>query len=179
MSVEGITQTSQYLSFKLDEEVYALDINQVREVLDFTDVTKVPRMPDFMRGVINLRGGVVPVVDLRLKFGMSGTEKTVDTCIIIMEITLEGEATLLGAMADSVQEVMDLEPEEIEPPPKIGTRLKTEFIKGMGKKNDEFIIILDIDRVFSAEELVTVQGTGAHQIPATTEVEEQGAAVVT
>jgi purine-binding chemotaxis protein CheW len=157
MTVISITETNQYLTFKLDEEVYALDITQVREVLDFTDVTKVPRMPDFMRGVINLRGGVVPVADLRLKFGMSKTEKTVDTCIIIMEISIEGETTLLGALADSVQEVLTLEPDQIEPPPRIGTRLKTEFIKGMGKKNDEFVIILDIDKVFSAEELTILQ----------------------
>jgi purine-binding chemotaxis protein CheW len=114
-------------------------------------------MPDFMRGVINLRGGVVPVVDLRLKFGMSMTENTVDTCIIIMEISLEGETTLLGALADSVQEVMNLEPDQIEPPPRIGTRLKTEFIKGMGKKNDDFVMILDIDKVFSTDELTILQ----------------------
>ena len=157
MSVEGITETSQYLSFMLDEEVYALDINQVREVLDFKDVTKVPRMPDFMRGVINLRGGVVPVVDLRLKFGMTKAEQTVDTCIIIIEISLDGELTLLGAIADSVKEVMNLEPDQIEPAPKIGTRLNTEFIIGMGKKNDDFVIILDIDKVFSSEELSLVK----------------------
>ncbi len=159
MSVESIAETNQYLTFKLDEEIYALDITQVREVLDFSDVTKVPRMPEFMRGVINLRGGVVPVADLRLKFGMSMTEKTVDTCIIIMEITLDGETTLLGALADSVQEVLTLESGQIESPPKIGTKLNTEFIRGMGKKNDEFIIILDIDRVFSVDELLTVQNT--------------------
>lgn len=157
MSVEGIAQTSQYLTFKLDEEVYALDINQVREVLDFKDITKVPRMPDFMRGVINLRGGVVPVVDLRLKFGMSMAEKSVDTCIIIIEIMLAGELTLLGAIADSVQEVMTLEADQIEPPPKLGARLNTEFIKGMGKKNDDFIILLDIDRIFSSEEISLVR----------------------
>jgi purine-binding chemotaxis protein CheW len=161
MSVIGINETSQYLSFKLDQEIYSLDISKVREVLDFTEVTKVPRMPEYMRGVINLRGGVVPVVDLRLKFGLSATDKTVDTCIIIMEIAIEGETTLLGAMADSVQEVMNLEPDQIEPPPRIGTRLNTEFIKGMGKKNDEFIIILDIDRVFSSNELVVLQGSDA------------------
>lgn len=154
MAIEGITETGQYLSFTLDEEVYALDIKQVREVLDFTEVTRVPRMPSFMRGVINLRGGVVPVVDLRLKFGMTETKKTVDTCIIIMEITLDGESTRLGALADSVREVLTLEPEQIESAPKLGMRLRTEFIRGMGKKNDEFIIILDIDKVFSNDELV-------------------------
>ena len=158
MAQKDTIDTGQFLTFKLDEEIYALDILQVREVLDYTTITKVPKMPQFMRGVINLRGGVVPVVDLRLKFGLAITENTVDTCIIIMEISLDGETTLLGALADSVQEVITLDSEQIEPPPKIGTRLNTEFIKGMGKKNDDFIIILDIDRVFSAEELNLVQG---------------------
>ena len=157
MSVPGITQICQYLTFILDQETYAMDITQVREVLDFTKITKVPRMPDFIKGVINLRGGVVPVVDLRLKFGMPRAEKTVDTCIIIIEITIQETRTLLGFMADSVQEVLSMEPDRIEPAPKIGTRLKTEFIKGMGKKNDEFIIILDNDMVFSTDELVVLQ----------------------
>ncbi len=156
MKEQGTFETGQFLTFKLDEEIYALDILQVREVLDYTAITKVPKMPQFMRGVINLRGGVVPVIDLRLKFGLNMSENTVDTCIIIMEITLDGETTLLGALADSVQEVITLDSEMIEPPPKIGTRLNTEFIKGMGKKNDDFIILLDIDRVFSSEELSLV-----------------------
>ncbi|MFH2066460.1 MAG: chemotaxis protein CheW [Pseudomonadota bacterium] len=157
MAEKGTIETGQFLTFKLDEEVYALDILQVREVLDYTTITKVPKMPKFMRGVINLRGGVVPVIDLRLKFGLDIADNTVDTCIIIMEISLDGETTLLGALADSVQEVITLDSEQIEPPPKIGTRLNTEFIKGMGKKNDDFIILLDIDRVFSSEELSLVQ----------------------
>ncbi len=157
MSVAGISETTQYLTFKLEDEVFALDISKVREVLDFTTVTKVPRTPEFMRGVINLRGNVVPVVDMRLKFGMSKTEKTVNTCIIIVEISIEGETAVLGALADSVQEVVDLEPEQIEPAPRIGTRLRTEFIKGMGKRDNHFIMILDIDKVFSADELSIVQ----------------------
>jgi purine-binding chemotaxis protein CheW len=157
MSVTEIMEMTQYLTFKLDAEVFALDISKVREVLDFTTVTKVPRTPDFMRGVINLRGSVVPVVDLRLKFGMSKTEKTVNTCIIIVEVTLDGETTVLGALADSVQEVMDLGPDQIEPAPKIGTRLKTEFIRGMGKRDNKFVIILDIDKIFSTDELAMVQ----------------------
>ncbi len=158
MAVDGITDISQYLTFILDDEIYAIDIQQVREVLDFTEVTRVPRMPDYMRGVINLRGGVVPVVDLRLKFDMPCTEKTVDTCIIIMEITIDGETNLIGALADSVSEVLVLEADQIEPAPKLGMRLKTEFIKGMGKKKDDFIIILDIDKVFSADELISISG---------------------
>ena len=157
MAVTSITETTQFLTFKLGDEVFALDITKVREVLDFTTVTKVPRTPEFMRGVINLRGSVVPVVDLRLKFGMTKTESSVNTCIIITEVTVDGDTTILGALADSVQEVLDLEPGSIAPAPKIGTKLKTEFIKGMGKRDDRFIIILDIDKVFSSDELALVK----------------------
>ncbi len=161
MAAALLADTTQFLTFKLADEVFALDISQVREVLDFTNITKVPRTPDFMRGVINLRGSVVPVVDMRLKFGMDRTEKTVNTCIIIVEIDVDGDKTILGALADSVQEVIELEHGQIEPPPKIGTRLRTEFIKGMGKRDDNFIIILDIDKIFSADELTLVQEAGA------------------
>ncbi|MEJ2700677.1 MAG: chemotaxis protein CheW, partial [Desulfuromonadales bacterium] len=124
---------------------------------DFTTVTRVPQTPRFMLGVINLRGSVVPVVDMRLKFGMSPTEKTVNTCIIIMEIEVEGDSVVVGMLSDSVQEVLELDPDSIEPPPRIGTRLKTEFIRGMGSRDDRFVIILEIDRIFSSEELLLVQ----------------------
>ncbi len=164
MTVANIIETTQYLTFKLDDEVFAVDISQVREVLDFTTVTKVPRTPDFMRGVINLRGNVVPVVDLKLKFDMPKTEKTVNTCIIITEVNVEGEKTVIGALSDSVQEVVDLDPENIEPAPKIGATLKTEFIKGMGKRNDRFVIILDIDSVFSEEELAIVEKAAGQRL---------------
>jgi purine-binding chemotaxis protein CheW len=160
MSIAEIKEATQHLTFKLDEEVFALDISKVREVLEYTTVTRVPQTPPFMCGVINLRGGVVPVVDLRLKFGMTEAEKTVNTCIIIVEVDLDGEKTVLGALADSVQEVFEFEPDQIEPAPKIGTRLRTEFIKGMGKRDDQFIMILDIDKVFSTDELAVVQSTG-------------------
>ncbi len=163
MSVTEITAVTQYLTFKLDEETFALDVAKVREILDFTDITKVPRTPDFMRGVINLRGSVVPVIDMRLKFGMSRTEKTVNTCIVVTEVTTEGETTVLGALADSVQEVIDLEPEQIEPAPKIGTKLNTDFIRGMGKHNEGFIMILDIDKVFSSDEITVVQDLDRHE----------------
>ncbi len=166
MENEQINITNQYLTFKLAEEVFALDIGKVREVLEFSEVTRVPNMPEFMRGVINLRGGVVPVVDLRLKFGMSRTEKTVNTCIIIVDIIVDGEKTVIGALSDSVQEVMELDPGQIEPPPKIGSRLKTDFIIGMGKNNDQFIIILDIDRVFRSDELILAREAGKKEVPA-------------
>ena len=154
--MEGLNETNQYLTFRLDGEVFGLEIGQVREVLDVTTLTRVPKTPEFMRGVINLRGSVVPVVDLRLKFGLPKAATTVNSCIIIVEISLDGETTVLGALADSVQEVLELDPGQIEPPPKIGTRLKTEFIKGMGKQEERFIILLDVDRVFSEEELATI-----------------------
>ncbi len=160
MSVTGITETTQYLTFNLDEEIFALDISKVKEVLDYTEITKIPQTPAFMKGVINLRGGVVPVVDMRLKFRMSETVRTVNTCIIIVEVAIEGETTVLGALVDSVQEVMDLEPDQIEPAPRIGTRLRTEFIRGMGKRDSHFIMILDIDKVFSADELAMVENVG-------------------
>ena len=156
-------EMTQYLTFILDEEVFALEIGKVREVLDFTTLTKVPQTPDFMRGVINLRGSVVPVVDMRLKFGMDKTEQTVNTCIIIAEIELDGDTTVLGALADSVQEVVELNQGQIEPAPKIGTRLKTEFIRGMGRQEDRFIILLDIDKVFSTDELTLVQEVGTSE----------------
>lgn len=165
MGVIGITGATQYLTFKLGEEIFALDISKVREVLDFTNITKVPRTPEFMRGVINLRGNVAPVVDMRLKFGMTMTQRTVNTCIIIVEITIEGETTILGALADAVHEVIELGPEQIEPAPKIGTRLRTEFIRGMGKRDDQFIIILEIDQVFSSDELAVVQDAGTTPVP--------------
>ena len=153
MAVAEITETKTYLTFTLDEEDFGVDVSNVREVLDFSNVTKVPRTPDYMKGVINLRGSVVPVVDMRIKFGLEEAEATVDTCIIVMEVEMEGEATVIGALADSVKEVFELDPNSIEPPPRIGTRLDTEFISGMGKYKDNFIIILDINEVFSAEEL--------------------------
>ncbi len=158
MSTTAITEKTQYLTFELDEEVFALEISKVREVLDYTKVTKVPQTPEFMLGVINLRGSVVPVVDMRLKFDMGGIEKSMNTCIIIVEIEFDGETTILGALADSVQEVMELDPEEIEPPPRIGNRLKTKFIKGMGKRDQQFVIILDIDKVFSADDIAVITG---------------------
>jgi purine-binding chemotaxis protein CheW len=157
MGETGSMEINQYLTFKLDEEVFGLAIGKVREVLDFTAVTRVPQTPAYMRGVINLRGSVVPVIDLNLKFGMKETVKTVNTCIIIAEIEMDGEVTVLGALADSVQEVVELEQDQIEPAPKIGTKLNTDFIKGMGKREEVFIILLDIDKVFSHEEITSVQ----------------------
>jgi len=153
MSIAEKTDASQFLTFRLAEDIFAIDVIMAKEVLDFADVTKVPQTPDYMLGVINLRGSVVPVVDMRLKFGMPETDMTRDSCIIVVEVDVEGEAVTVGALADSVQEVMDIEESQIEPPPRIGTKLNTEFIKGMGNLGEKFVIILDINKVFSADDL--------------------------
>jgi purine-binding chemotaxis protein CheW len=157
MSVSSINGTRQYLTFQLDDEVFAIDVANVREILEFNSVTRVPKSPEYMRGVINLRGSVVPVFDMRLKFGMTGTERTINTCIVVVEVSYEGEDIIIGALVDSVQEVFELEADQIEPAPKIGTHLRTEFIRGMGKRDETFIIILDIDKVFSVEEISSIQ----------------------
>jgi purine-binding chemotaxis protein CheW len=165
MSVSEITETRQYLTFKLGNEVFATDVAKVREVLDLTPITAIPRTPDFMAGVINLRGSVVPVVDLRQCFAMPKTESTRNTCIVVVEVLLDGESIVIGALADSVEEVIDLEPEQIEPAPRIGAHIRTDFIRGMGKRDTQFIMILDIDRVFSEEELTVVRNQQSGKPP--------------
>ena len=148
-----ITETSQYMTFKLGNELFAIGVAQVREVLEVSRITRVPTAPAYMRGVVNVRGQATPVVDLRLKFGLPPVPDTVHTRIIVMELEIDGEATVLGGVADSVHEVIEFEPGSIDPPPRIAMRWRTEFIQGMGKRGDEFIIMLDVNRVFSSEEL--------------------------
>ncbi len=159
MNESVISEIRQYLTFKLGDEVFGVDVAQIREILDYIKITKVPQTPDFMCGVINLRGNVVPVIDMRLKFGLERTNTTVDTCIVVVEVELEGEKTILGALVDSVQEVFELDPEDIEPAPRIGIKLNIDFIKGMGKRDDNFIILLNIDKIFTSEELSVIEKT--------------------
>ena len=145
--------TLQYLTFALGEEVFALETGSVREVIELVSVTRIPKTPPFMRGVINLRGHAVPVVDLRIKFDMPQVKDTVNTCIIIVDVEVEGENCHMGAIVDSVREVFEMGSDQINPPPRMGTSIRADFIKGMGKQNEEFIMILDIGKVFSPEEL--------------------------
>jgi len=148
---------SQYLTFTLGEELFALNIGSVKEVLEHTKITKVPRTPPYMKGVINLRGHAVPIVDMRLKFGMSRGEITVNTCMIIVEARSDKESVVqIGAMVDSVREVIEIKPDEIESPPKMGLALDTGFIQGMAKQHDDFVLLLEVGRIFSAEELAAV-----------------------
>ncbi|MDO3377584.1 chemotaxis protein CheW [Geoalkalibacter halelectricus] len=156
--------SNQYLTFRLDQETFALEIGKVREIFDFSHLTRIPRTPDFMRGVINLRGNVVPVVDLRLAFGLGSTPQTVNTCIIISEVLVDGHPILLGALADAVQEVISLEGAQIEPAPPLAGHDRTGFIHGMGKVDEGFIIILDIDGIFSTEQLVDFQADASPRL---------------
>jgi len=156
-----INEVSQYLTFKLGDELFAINVGQVREVLEITSITRVPRAPGYMRGVVNVRGKAIPVADLRLKFGLPSVRDTVNTRIVVLEVELDGEMTVIGGIADSVHEVIELEPSQISPPPRIALRWRTELIQGMGRRRDEFIIILDINAVFSLEDLAAVAASGA------------------
>jgi purine-binding chemotaxis protein CheW len=164
-----ITETSQYMTFRLGNELFALNVAQVREVLEVTQITKVPTAPEYMRGVVNVRGQAIPVVDLRLRFGLPELGDSVHTRIIVMELDLDGEATVLGGIADSVHEVIEIEPANINPPPRIAMRWRSEFIQGMGRRGDDFMIILDVNAVFSSDQLALVrEASGESPEPALT-----------
>jgi purine-binding chemotaxis protein CheW len=151
------TNSRQYVSFALAGELFAVEVTRAREILSLVPVTRVPQTPAYLLGVINLRSQVVPVVDLRLKLGLPAGETTQDSCIIVVEVLVDGEPVVIGAQADAVREVLELSDDQIEPAPRLGSRLRTEYIQGMGNVNDQFLILLDIDRVFSGEELAVVQ----------------------
>ena len=144
---------NQFLTFTIDGEQYAIGVAKVREVLEYTKITKLPRTAVFMKGIINLRGAGVPVIDLRLKFGLAETTVTKDTSIIVMEVESGEGRVVVGALADAVHEVIELDGKSIEPAPRFGTRLAAEFIKGVGKRDETFVILIDIDRIFNAEEV--------------------------
>lgn len=150
---QNINGNLQVLSFMLGNEWFGVEISGIQEVLEFRQVTKVPKTPDFMLGVINLRGKVIPVVDLGKHFDMTLKPATLDTCIIIIHVDIDGESTPLGIMADEVKEVVDIEIKDINPPPRIGNRINSAFIYGMARHDDDFLILLKLSRIFSAEEL--------------------------
>jgi purine-binding chemotaxis protein CheW len=156
-----ISETGQYMTFKLGDELFAINVSQVREVLEVPQITKVPAAPAYMRGVVNVRGQAIPVVDLHLRFGLPSTPDTVQSRVIVMELTIDGEVAVIGGLADSVHEVIELEPGSINPPPSIATRWRTNFILGMGRRGEEFIIIIDVNAVFSSNELIAVAGLSA------------------
>ncbi|MBU8891911.1 MAG: chemotaxis protein CheW [Bacteroidales bacterium] len=157
MNNETITKINSYLSFNLGEEEFAVNVSKVLNILEMLKITEVPKAPEYMKGVINLRGTVLPVVDTRVKFGMTPTEYTSNTCIVVMEIEMDNDTVQVGTLVDSVQAVLELEDSQILPPPNIGTNFKSEFIYGMVKVDEKFIMLLDMEKVFSVDEISSVK----------------------
>lgn len=157
-----------FLSFGLGRESFALEVSQVKEVLDLTRITRLPHMPDYVRGIINLRGKGIPVVDMRTKFGLEGAEDSIATCIIVVDLILEGKELTMGALVDKVEEVFELEDSNIDPPPDMGMQLSSAFIKGIGKRREDFIILLDAEKVFTSTDMILMLQRGL--------VDEPGAA---
>ena len=156
------TVPEQYLTFTLGEEVFAMDIRTVREIIQHGVMTVVPLMPKFVRGVINLRGAVVPVIDLQSRFGRATTVVGKKTCIIIFDASRSGEKTELGLMVDAVSEVIEILPSQIEPPPQFGSSIQREFIRGMGKVYGDFIVILEPERALDIDDMAQlVEKAGA------------------
>jgi len=161
MTTTTKTSIDSYLTFKLGEEEFAANVSTVLNILELTKITKVPKAPPYMKGVINLRGEVLPVVDTRIKFGMDATEFNNNTCILVLDIELNGEQIKVGSLVDSVQEVLEIENETIQPPPSIGDRYKSEFISGMFLSGEDFIMLLDMVKIFSFEELEEIRNSTA------------------
>ncbi len=160
----GNQGSQQYLTFTLNSEVFAIGILNIKEIIEYGALTEIPMMPEFIRGVINLRGAVVPVVDLSARFGGHQTTVARRTCIVIVEMTHvidDSEVRQdIGIVVDSVNEVLEIPPAEIEPPPSFGARIRADFIQGMGKVAGKFVIILNIDRVLSVDEMAQLAAVG-------------------
>ena len=150
----GEQAVQQFLTFLIGGEEYAISLLKVREIIEYDVVTKVPRTPEWVRGVINLRGSVVPVVDLAIKFRQAPSEIGKLTCIVIAEVQCEGESTVMGVIVDAVSQVIDLRAEDIEPPPTFGTRVKVDYLLGMARAGKKFCLMLDTDKVLSTDELL-------------------------
>jgi purine-binding chemotaxis protein CheW len=155
----GLQLAGKYLTFRLAEEEYGLEILKVQEIIQMQAVTKVPRTPDYVRGVINLRGKVIPVIDLRKKFGLAAVADTEKTCIIVVQLTQGSGKLVMGIIIDEVKEVLDIKAENIEETPSFGASINTEFILGMGKIGHSVKILLDIDKVMSAKEMSEIRKT--------------------
>ena len=160
------SEQSQYLGFHIAGEEYAIGILRVREILEYDTVTRVPTTPPSIRGVINLRGSVVPVVDLAVKLGLAESVVTKRSCVVVVEIVLEGERTVMGLLADAVSQVIDLPASEIEPPPPFGTRIRVECLLGMGRAGKKFVLLLDIDRILSSDDVAAAETAVATAVPA-------------
>ncbi len=157
MILTNNTTMQTFLSFKLSDEVFAIHVTKVINILEQRHITKIPKTPDYIKGVINLRGSVLPVIDLRIKFGLPEKEATVDTSIIVLTILMGQEEVMLGIMVDAVREVLELKSDEIAPSPSIGTRYNAGIIEGMWRQEEQFTMILNIDRVFSTDDIIDLR----------------------
>lgn len=151
-STKQTSKAKQYLTFTLGQSTFAIEITLVREILDYPPITKVPRLPQDLLGVINLRGGIVSVIDLHLMLGADVIAQTEDTCIIIVEVATGKDSLKMGLLADSVREVIYYQPDQIGPPPTLGTKINPAFMRGIVSKNDQYAIILNIEKVFAVVE---------------------------
>ncbi len=152
-------RSGKYLTFRLGAEEYGLEILKVREIIGLMDITKIPRAPNFVRGVINLRGKIIPVVDTRIKFSMAAIDNTEETCIIVVEVKRSGESVEMGMLVDAVSEVLDISGADIEDAPEFGSEVDAKFILGMAKAKGSVKILLDIDKVLTQKELAAVTAT--------------------
>ncbi len=159
-------RTGQYLTFWLGDEAFALDIRSVREIIQHGPMTTVPLMPAFVRGVINLRGAVVPVIDLNARFGREPAQVGKKTCVVIFDALRDGERTELGLMVDAVSEVVDLAGDAIEPPPNFGTSVRRDFIRGLGRLGERFVILLEPDKAFDMDEMAQLCAVSQEAVPA-------------
>jgi len=153
-------ELQQYLTFMLGGETFAIGILSIKEIIEYGQLTEVPRMPEFIRGVINLRGAVVPVIDLGARFGKQPASVSRRTCVVIIEVQFEGEQQVVGVMVDAVNEVLDIPADQIEPAPTFGANIRADFIQGMGKVEGKFVILLNVDHVLSLDEMSTLAGIG-------------------
>ncbi len=161
-SVGASQASAQFLTFQLGGEMFAIGILTIKEIIEYGELTSVPMMPSTVRGVINLRGAVVPVIDLQARFGKGAVVAGKRTCIVIVEVEAQGERQVIGVIVDAVNEVVDIPPEDIEPPPSFGSRIRTDFIHGMGKVRGRFVILLELERVLSLDDLgVSAPPSGA------------------
>ena len=164
-----VGEQHQYLTFLLADEMFAIGILSIREIIEYGVVTDVPMTPPFIRGVLNLRGAVVPVIDLALRFGRPARENTKRTCIVIVEIEAANGSQQMGVVVDAVNEVLEIPASEVEPPPEFGARIRNDFIKGMGKIDGKFVIVLDLNRVMSIDEVAVVAKLGRMETPPATD----------
>ncbi len=171
--IDANMDIKSYLTFKLDEEIFACHVNKLLHILEIPYITEIPGSPNYMKGIIDLRGKVLPVIDTKVKMGMPPVEFTKDTCIVVMDISLDNDSLLVGVLVDSVSEVLEFTEENILSAPNLGSKYHSDFITGIVKRNDKFILIIDIDTVFSLDEIDFLKSTSGEENMETEEIDDK------